>query len=119
MHCEIISFICKQMDCIQFLLSCCGHADQPFVFLPDFNSLQSNSLPDLVKELNNIISEMRSTCSIVVMLDSIDQLRMNSTAFNLSWYDSYLLIPCLICAQIAFIAMIDTFTGILERRSEF
>ena len=52
----------------------------------DFNSLQSKTLKDLVNMFGEQIEiSAKSRHHLVILLDSVDQLKANSTAFNLSW----------------------------------
>ena len=44
-------------------------------------------LKDLINEFNKVIKEAKSSKrKMVVILDSVDQLRNNEQAFNLSWF---------------------------------
>ena len=53
----------------------------------DFCCLCDVGLKDLINEFNKVIKEAKSSKrKMVVILDSVDQLRNNEQAFNLSWF---------------------------------
>lgn len=54
--------------------------------------LPSRSLQDLIKILHATLPHLERNCRTVFILDSVDQIRQHSTAFNLSWYIYYFFI---------------------------